>query len=219
MGSGRKPGPVCSSNADGSIIDAGTNCLAKSPEPGSIGVNAADDVAAAKAADALMRKNEKRPKSNDLTQLLIGEDIKIIAASPLGQTDEGRQIVALLTRLNKNHDIVYDDTAGARGDWDGNTIRINPQYDAKAYPTAIELVHEATHALWRSKHKSKKKVSPEEERERSIDDELHAQENQLNMYRHFRDTNKYENWQMDLRLERLDNGSLRAGIEEGFVKH
>jgi hypothetical protein len=216
MGSGRKPGPTCSSDDAAGAIDAGTNCRAKSPEPGPIGLNADADVAEARALDDAMRAREKAPKSDEITQIMLDQDIQLVADSPFKDTAEGREIIALLKRLNKSRDIVYADTNGARGEWDGTTIRVSQDFAGKMFPTAIELVHEATHALWRQKHPAKSRNAADIRKE-SIDDELHAQTNQLNMYRHLRDTRNFTDRMMDLRLARLDSNKLRNGIEDGFV--
>jgi hypothetical protein len=212
MGGRRLPGWICSFVCDDEWLNDGTNCLAQSSSTGPIGLDA--DAAEARAMDAAMHAKEKRPKSDDITHFMIDEDIKLIVASPFGKTSEGAEIVALLKRLNKSRDIVYADTNGARGDWDRSTIRISEEYSGKIYPTAIELVHEGTHALWRQKHAKGGNSAKE-----TVDDEFHAQQNQLNMYRYFRDEKGYSDWQMDLRLKKLDDNTLRAGIEEGFVTH
>jgi hypothetical protein len=214
MGSGKKPGHTCSLT-DGTVLDGGTNCLAVSPQPGSTGISQEDANAAAKAADADLKANYKPPKSDDTTHILIDDDIKFIVQSPFGKTDEGKEIVALLKRLNKNRDIVYADCYGDRGGWDGTTISINQDFSGKKYPTIIELVHEGTHALWRQKHAKGTGNSAKDK----VDDEFHAQKNQLDMYHYLRDTVSFSDMDMESRLKKLDNETLRQGIEDGQITH
>src|SRR5207253_2000008 len=105
---------------------------------------------------------------------------------------------------------------GSRGDWDGTTIRVNQDYRGNAHRTIPELVHEATHALWRKNHKTKIKDANDKWKA-DIDDELHARENQLLMYKYLRDTLGWPTDSiMEMRLERQDNGTLRQTIEQSF---
>jgi hypothetical protein len=86
----------------------------------------------------------------------------------------------------------------------------------KLFPTVIKPVHEGTHVLWRKNHPFKK--GSKANREQSIADELHAQENQLLMYKYLKDKKGcHDDAELELRLPRQANGELRKAIEERFV--
>ncbi len=201
---GRKPGPACSSSHGNNWIDHGTNALWRSHAPGPLGLvlpmimGAADEDKAA-------------------TQGIFKYDIGTIADSSFGKTAEGREIVKLLRALNAKGLLIYAATVeDGRGDWDGEAIRVSENYRGKMFPTVIELVHEGTHALWRKNHPFGK--GSKADHAQSIADELHAQENQLLMYRYLKEKKGCpEDAELELRLQLQASGELRRTIEERFV--
>ncbi|MDB5799687.1 MAG: hypothetical protein JWL63_626 [Rhodocyclales bacterium] len=214
--SGRKPGPTCSASHGKHWIDRGTSTRWRSHAPGPLGlllplIMGAAPVSAEADAGAQIEEDKSA------AQGMIDYDIGIIADSPFGKTAEGKDIVKLLRALNSNGKIVYAATVeDGRGDWDGEIIRVSENYRGKMFPTVIELVHEGTHALWRKKHPFRKGSKPN--REQNIADELHAQENQLLMYKYLKEKKGCpDDSELELRLQRQANGELRKTIEERFV--
>ena len=206
----RTPGPLCGSRLGNEWIDTGTNCRSRSGAPGPLGILTSLVMGAA-PVDLDAKKKE------DEAKIMFRDGINTIAASPFAKTPEGKEIVKLLRELFKSGNIRYGQTLdGSRGDWDGTTIRVNEDYRGIAYRTIPELVHEATHALWRKKNKT----APKDEKDKwkaDIDDELHARENQLIMYTHLRDKLGWpKDSLMEMRLERQKNGTLRQTIEQSF---
>lgn len=204
----RKVGPVCVSKVGGGWIDGGTLCRARSGAPGPAGM-----------VLAMVLGATPKPALTDeqsATMAMIDYDIGLIAKSPFGKTKEGGRMVQLLRELNRRGDVLYGETFDdSRGDWDGKTIRINENARGKMYPTVLELVHEASHALWRKRHPAGKVAA--DVQKQNVDDELHAQENQLDVYVYLRDKlGCPKDLELELRLERRANGELRKAIEERF---
>jgi hypothetical protein len=213
---GRKPGPTCSSSHGKRWIDHGTAPRWRTGAPGPLGMLLPLLMGALPATDAT-DENANADDDKAAAQGMISYDIGIIADSPFGKTAEGKEIVKLLRALNSQGQIIYAATVeDGRGDWDGETIRVSENYRGKMFPTVIELVHEGTHALWRKKHPFKK--GSKANREQSIADELHAQENQLLMYKYLKDKKGCpDDAELELRLQRQASGELRKTIEERFV--
>ena len=202
---GAKPGPTCGFERGPNWNDEGTTCRSLSPAPGPLGF-VMSLVMGASPQDKLS-KNDLRTM-----QAMFGVNIDKIASSPFGSTPEGKKIVGLLRRLNDGGNIVYGGNLhNTRGDWDGKVIRIDEAYRSSSYRTITELVHEATHALWRKTHPLSKSGTTASAND-DIDDELHARENQLIMYQYLRDQGGPEDAELEIRLQRQRAGTLRQSI-------
>ena len=204
------PGPICSSRLGPDWIDKGTMCRSRSGTPGPLRLLMSLVLGAAPVAGRTAENDKKQE-----TVAMMHADILAIANSGFGRTREGRAIVSALQVLNNSGKIEYAETFGeGRGDWDGETLRVNENYRGKMYPTILELVHEASHALWRKDHP--KKANDRERREDDIADELHAEENQLIVYKFLKQTKGYEDQEMEQRLQRQAGGTLRQTIAQRY---
>jgi hypothetical protein len=153
---------------------------------------------------------------DEVTEAMIDYDIAALAESPFGKSSEGRAIVKLLRSQNRGGNVVYGKIENeSRGDWDGHTIRVNEDSRGKVFRTILELVHEASHALWRKNHAVQK--NDKKRRADDVADELHAQENQLLVYRYLKEKKGCpEDAELEARLARQAKGTLQRSIEEGF---
>jgi hypothetical protein len=148
---------------------------------------------------------------------MFAYDIDLVAGSPFGSTAEGKRIVEVLRQLNAKGRIVYGGNLdGSRGDWDGTTIRVDQRFSGKVVGSTVEMVHEATHALWRKAPSEMKDATARWQA--TVDDEVRAQENQLTVYRYLtvekslpRDT------ELEWRLEQQAAGTLRKMVEMQFL--
>lgn len=204
-------GPTCGAKLGTGYIDVDTRDRGRACAPGPSG----REMSLAPPATPIPGKLTDEQLA---TMAMLKQDIGLIAESPLGRTPEGREIVGMLKSFNDGKRIAYGDTIeGSRGDWDGKTIRVSAEFQGRMLATIIELVHEASHALWRRRHP--RKADKAAQREDDIADELHAQENQLLVYRYLRDVKGFgEDMQMEMRLKRQASGTLRATIEERFAQ-
>lgn len=160
---------------------------------------------------------EKERKELERTdRLMFQEDIKLIGNSPFGKTKEGGQIVAMLRELMDSRRIVYGPTIeGDRGAWDGTTITVDQDARGKSFQTALELVHEGAHALWRKNHPRGK--GARESLDVIVNEELHARELQLKFYEYLRDSKGCPTDSiLEMRLQRQANGTLRRTIAAQF---
>ena len=150
---------------------------------------------------------------------LITYDIQVIGSSQFGKTREGKEIVVLLNRLHRNGNIAYGNTSedDGRGFCDGQNITVNGDFRENLCSTSATLVHEGSHALWRKKHpkpdgKDKSKLFKD-----AVEDELHAQENELVIYTWLKNNKGCsDDFVLETRLKRNNNGTLRSVIEESF---
>lgn len=206
---GKKPGPICSSDLGAKWIDDGTMCRARSSSPGLLGL-------AMSLVMGAVPEDKDKAGQQQAAKAMFGYDIDIIAKSPFGRTREGKEIVTLLRSLNERGDIEYGKNLdGSRGDWDGKTIRVSEDFRGIAFRTITELVHEASHALWRKNHA----VSTDavERRKNDVDDELHARENQLVIYKYLKETKQWpEDIELERRLKQQADGTLRQSVEQSF---
>lgn len=206
---GNKPGPTCSSNVGPNWIDAGTTCRARSGPSGPLGILMSLVMGASPQTGE--SKEEQRA-----TMAMITYDIDVISDSPFGKTAEGKDIVKRLRSLNSRGKVAYGGNMdGTRGDWDGQIIRIDERFRGNAFRTITELVHEASHARWRSGHPLVKgQVSS---LKGNVDDELRARENQLIIYKYLKEKKGCpEDIELELRLRQQAAGTMRQSIEEGF---
>ena len=207
----RKPGPICSSQLGPDWIDAGTRCRSRTSS-GPLGILMS-------LAMGATPKDPKKAAQDEEDKALIGYDIQVIGSSQFGKTREGKEIVVLLNRLHRNGNIVYGDTSedDGRGSWDGQNIMVNGDFRANLCSTSATLVHEASHALWRKKHpkpdgKDKAKLFTD-----AVEDELHAQENELVIYTWLKDNKGCsDDLVLETRVKRQKNGTLRSVIEDNF---
>lgn len=102
--------------------------------------------------------NTLDPEAAEAARAMFDYDITLIQQSSIGQTQQGKEIVELLKTFNKAGRIKYA-AMEERGAWDGTDILVNANYLGKVYVTTCELVHEASHALWRKKNPNKKAMT------------------------------------------------------------
>lgn len=208
----RKPGPICASQLGPDWIDAGTSCRSRTSS-GPLGI----------LMSLAMRATPKDPKQaaqDEEDKALITYDIQVIGSSQFGKTREGKEIVVLLNRLHRNGTIAYGTTSedDGRGSWDGQNITVNGDFRENLCSTSATLVHEGSHALWRKKHpkpdgKDKSKLFKD-----AVEDELHAQENELVIYTWLKNNKGCsDDFVLETRLKRNNNGTLRSVIEESFT--
>lgn len=220
---GRKVGPTCSSELGADWIDDGTSCLARSSPSGPLGMlmsllmgaSPGDDPAAAEREQKL-REEQARTQQQRLDRELFKANIDLIARSKFGKTKHGVPIVKILREMLPRGRIVYGPTIdGDRGGWDGATIIINEETRGQGFPTALELVHEGAHALWRKNHPRGK--GPPETLEVIVDEELLARELQLEFYRELKaDFGCPADAILEIRLQRQKAGTLRQSIAAQF---
>jgi len=198
----RRPGPDCSSELGADFIDAGTTCLSQSKA--SVPTGAAESLAAP--------KQERLPGE----KAMFAEDIDTIAKSPFGLTKDGREIVSLLRGLQKSDKIVYGPTHGdppPRGEWDGTSITVHQDFYTNGCKTTVELVHEASHAIWRGRHRLGK--DKPESAEKGAENEYYAVKNQLAIYKWLRDVRHCaSDAELERRLEQEEGDTLKSAIEE-----
>jgi hypothetical protein len=215
----RRPGPICSSQFGPDWIDTGTMCRSRSIPPGPRGFEASHiPVVFRLTMSLVIGAAPNKQRRSPVEKAMLGDDIERIARSPFGRTPEGRDIVELLRNLDAHERIAYGETGGARGDFYGTGITVNKDYYGNMCKTILEMVHEASHAMWRAKHPIRKgKVESVKE---AADNELYAQENQLQIYTWLKDAQRLCNPdpEMELRLERQARGTLRSVIEENVMK-
>ncbi|MGB7219423.1 MAG: hypothetical protein WBD07_11510 [Vicinamibacterales bacterium] len=147
---------------------------------------------------------------------MFAEDIDTIAKSPFGLTKAGKEIVNLLRGLQKSDKIVYGPTHGdppPRGEWDGTTITVNEDFYSNGCKTTVELVHEASHAIWRGRHRLGKGKT--ESAEEGAENEYSSVKHQLDIYKWLRDVRHCPaDFELERRLDQEENGALKSAIEE-----
>jgi hypothetical protein len=210
----RIPGPICSSQLGPEWIDPGTMCRSRTCPPGPPGLEPPHIPIAARLASSLvMGAAPKKPKRLPGEKSMLADDIDRIAVSPFGRTATGEKVVRLLRRLDAQDGIVYGETDGdARGEFYGTGITVRKDYYGNACKTILELVHEASHMLWRAEHPIRK--GKMESVQEATDNELYVQENQLAIYTWLKDELGWPpDPDMDLRQKRQAKGTLRSTIE------
>lgn len=168
----------------------------------------------AKPLDALETEDEgKYPGQRSLIQY----DIEYIAITPFGNTPVGHKIVDLLQRLFATHGIKYGDTGNARGTFEGTVITVNGEFYGRMCPTVMELVHEASHGVWRNSHSLK---GHRETIEDATDNEYTAQVNELVIYQWMKKDNIVGGLdaEMEERLKYQAAGTLKAIIKANEEK-
>jgi hypothetical protein len=200
---------MCSSRLGPDWIDDGTMCRSRSSPPGPLRF----------VMSLVMGAAPEHHKNLDLEkvqaeQAMIGYDIDCIADSPLGSTPDGRRIVDLLRRLHAAGAIAYGETDDDRGHFYGTGITVNKDFSGNLCKTIPTLVHEASHATWRARNPILK--GHKESLKASVDNELYAEENELAIYKWLKDEKKLCSGdpELDLRLDRQKQGSLKSVIEE-----
>jgi hypothetical protein len=220
---GRKAGPTCATDLGAGWIDGGTTCRARSSPSGPLGMlmsmlmgAAPEDDPAVAERERKLREEQERNTQLRLDRELFKADIDLIAKSKFGKTKYGVQIVKILRDKLARGGIVYGPTIeGDRGGWDGETITVDEQIRGQGYPTALELVHEGAHALWRKNHPRGK--GPPETLDVIIDEELLARELQLDFYLELKaDYGCQTDMILEIRLERRKAGTLRRTIAAQF---
>lgn len=198
----RRPGPECASELGADWIDGGTMCRSQSKAPGALG--------AGESAPA------PKPARLEGEKAMIAYDIDIIADSPFGRTSDGKQVVRLLRQLDAHDNIAYGETHGdppPRGEWDGKSITVHKDFYANACKTIVELVHEASHAIWRGRHPIGK--GKKESTEEGAENEYQSVKNQLAIYKWLRDVRHFpSDAELERRLQQEEAGTLRSAIGE-----
>jgi hypothetical protein len=198
------PRPLCTFFLEADFLDTGTTALARSPAPVPAG---SEESATAK------------PEMVEGQKGIFNVDIDIIASSPFGRTGDGKQIVALLRNWNATGKITYgvthpivDGDEPPRGEWEGNVMTINHEFSTNLGKTIVELVHEASHAIWRGGHSLKGKP---ESLEQAVENELFCVNKQLEIYKWLRDVRHFPtDLVLEMRLEQVAAKTLRSSIEE-----
>jgi hypothetical protein len=135
-------------------------------------------------ADRRRRKaNEEAARQRQDDDVMFTWDVEVVASSPFGRSDEGRKVVKVLRALLSSGNVVYGGTLEtSRADWDGETIRLNDNYRAKALPSIVELVHEGSHIVWRQAHPRPR--DPAAAKKDDEADEALARKNQIAVYKY-----------------------------------
>lgn len=102
----------------------------------------------------MAQPNTLDPEAAAAARAMFDYDITLIQQSSIGNTTQGKEIVELLRTFNEAGRIKYTEME-ERGAWDGTDILVNANYLGKVFITTCELVHEASHALWRKKNPTK----------------------------------------------------------------
>jgi hypothetical protein len=207
MSGGGKPGTTCGSQLGADYIDSGTLIRSRSGAPGPLGM-------VLQMAIGALPENDEEKQRKLAHQSMFEYDIGEIEKAKIPEMKDKAEIVAVLRALNRELKIQYGDTLeDSRGDWDGSIVYISSNYEAKLYPTMIELVHEGSHALTtqRDARKGAKKPSAAAE-------ELQSQVNQLLMYSYLKKTRNYDDQDMERRLKDLASGKLQKDIEARLKK-
>ncbi|MRR11206.1 hypothetical protein EG835_01660 [bacterium] len=189
---GSRHGVICTTRVGREFIDGGTLCRTRSSSSGPLGMLFSmtmggalpiEDEATRRTRDA--EEEKARQLADDETLFRVNVDL--IAGSPFGKSPEGVKVVQALRRYLGSRNILYGGTIDdGRADWDGETIRLNDTYRAKAVQTIVELVHEGSHVVWRSRHP--KPRNAEDARTDDEADEALARKNQLAVYTWLRAT-------------------------------
>lgn len=106
----------------------------------------------------------------------VAKAIDEIKASKFGRTTEGRKVIAKFESLQKSGNIqVTNLNPNIRGEWTGTQVRVNSSFKDNVHAIASELVHEATHAVYKDEHPKA--------HGNSIDQEMRTNTNQVNFYK------------------------------------
>ncbi len=163
------------------------------------------------AQDQEKQQKQKQQLEEDRKQ--IGEMIQFIAFSPFGRTPTGWKIVTRLRSLHDSSGIVYGETYGDRGSWDGRIITIKERFRGRFVLSVASLVHEATHAV--DKHPLIK--DEKARRKNNVDDEERADENEIAIYKYMKDyCGLDQEHGLDLKMQHQADGTLREVIEKEF---
>ncbi len=209
---GSKHGVICTTRVGRDFIDGGTLCRTQSSSSGPLGMLLSMTMGGALPVENEETRKNRKDEEEKAQQLADDEtlfrvNVDLIAGSPFGKSPEGMKVVQALRRYLGSRNVLYGGTINEnRGDWDGVTIRLNDNYRAKAVQTIVELVHEASHVVWRSKHA--KATDPEAARKDDEADEARARENQLAVYTWIRSTMRLPaDGELERRLQRTGGHS------------
>jgi hypothetical protein len=189
---GKKHGVICTTQVGSDFIDGGTLCRTQSSSSGPLGMLLSMTMGGALPFEDEETRRKREADKEAARQLAEDEtlfrvNVDLIAGSPFGRSPEGMKVVQALRRYLGSKNVLYGGTLDdGRADWDGQTIRVNDNYRAKAVQTIVELVHEGSHVAWRSKHQ--KPTDRDAARKDDEDDEALARKNQLAVYTWLRAT-------------------------------
>ena len=220
------PGPLCSSQLGHDWIDDGTLCRSLSGPPGPLGV--VESFVAKIIIGATPQQNQHRgqalkslsPEEQKVedARVFFEDDIDTIRKSDFGATADGQAIISLLKQYLKKKKIVFA-PLDTRGAWDQAQIMVNEDYYWNAYKTIVELVHEASHAIWRSRNPIS--TSHPETTEEGAKNEYFCVKNQLAIYKWLLKKRKCAHDEiLDRRLKQEEDGTLYERIlgDEEFLR-
>jgi len=134
----------------------------------------------------------------------LDDAMNLIRTSEFGKTEEGKKVLAKLEAMKRKGDIHFKHyDGGTRGEYEGGEISVNEHYNRDPNATASELVHEATHGLEDDKH-----IFPHEN---TIDEEMHTNTNQLDIYEEQRNEG-FRDPSLERRRTARANGTLRNDV-------
>jgi hypothetical protein len=209
---GKKHGVICTTQVGCDFIDGGTLCRTQSGSSGPLGMLFSMTMGGALPVEDEETRRKREAEEEAARQLAEDEtlfrvNVDLIAGSPFGRSPDGMKVVQALRRYLGSRNVLYGGTLDdGRADWDGETIRVNDNYRAKAVQTIVELVHEGSHVAWRSKHR--KPTDREAARKDDEDDEALARKNQLAVYTWLRATMRLPaDEELERRLQRTGGHS------------
>lgn len=138
----------------------------------------------------------------------LDEAMNLIRTSEFGKTEEGKKVLAKLEAMKRNGDIRFKHfDGGIRGEYGSGGVSVNEKYNRDPDAIASELVHEATHGIESDNH-----IFPHGN---TIDEEMHTNNNQLDIYEEQRDEG-FRDPELERRRTARNNGTLRDDIRSRY---
>jgi hypothetical protein len=191
------------------------------------------------------RVESSQTKAPLLNRSYVLDSVKLIRNSPLGRSKSGKEIIAKILALNLKRKIVRGgEVEGSRASWSPSDQTIFLPADLflqpNCYGVALELIHEAAHALWKNKkHTSNQQLHPIPElipvgieastskitdpakiasMRDHLKDEFNAMLIQLDFYEYLKANFNHTDVDLERRLELDQKGYFEAGLVEDFYK-
>jgi hypothetical protein len=143
----------------------------------------------------------------------ISRAIDIIRNSKFAKTEEGQKVLKRIEEINNSGRIKFEEYKEEnglikRGTYNPKKQKIGINIKRKNDPDFIasELVHEATHSIWRDKD-ARIKVT--------IDEEMKTNENQLALYEEQREKG-YKDFSLEDRRDDFKEGKLRDNVRRRY---
>jgi hypothetical protein len=154
-----------------------------------------------KAVDAYLKL---RPKGD------VNDALKLIGDTQFAKTAEGQKVLLKSLVLERAGNIeIKDAGGGTRGLWSPSTdkLTVDDQFAGSAAGVAVEIVHEATHAVDDDDYAGKVY---------SIDEEFRTNTNQVAAYRELNKSEGFTDAELDRRANNPIGGSLRSDIQSRY---